>query len=158
MPNITIEYVILIPILFSQVILFPYVASTMASSWENSQRDIELQNTADHLVSTIQQLYLTINGEDILIGTVTHESPLPITVGPYPFIATGSLSEPPDNSAKVLTLTLILDEVGNTATASTVLGVNVNWLPSTFRSNSADAYIKVEKEDEVLTFSFGDVD
>ena len=158
MPNITIEYVILIPILFSQVILFPYVASTMASSWENSQRDIELQNTADHLVSTIQQLYLTINGEDILIGTVTHESPLPITVGPYPYVVTGALSDPPDNSAKVLTLTLILDEVGNTATASTVLGVNVNWLPSTLRSNSADAYIKVEKEAEDLTFSFGDVD
>lgn len=158
MPNVTIEYVILIPILFTQVILFPYVASTMVSSWQNSQRNIEVQDAVDHLVSTIQQLYLTINSEDILVGTVTQESPLPITVGSYSYAATGSLTDPPDNSAKILTITLTLDEVGNTATASTVLGDNVNWVPSTLRSGASDAYIIVEKEVDVLTFSFGDVD
>jgi hypothetical protein len=155
-PSVTIEYVILIPLLFSQVIVFPFVASTMTSSWQNSQRNIELQDAAGHLASTIQQLYLTINSEDILEGTVTYVSSLPITVGSYPYDVTGSLSDPPGDSAKVLTVTLTLDELGNTATASAVLGDNVEWTDSTLRSNSADASINVVKDvDGTLTFSFG---
>jgi hypothetical protein len=154
-PSVTIEYVILIPLLFTQVIVFPFVASTMTSSWQNSQRDIELQDAADHLASTIQQLYLTVNRDEILAGDITQASTLPVTVGSYPYNATGLLSDPPDGSAKVLTVSLTLDEVDNTANASAVLGTNVQWIDSTLRSNSADAYIKVEKADGTLTFSFG---
>jgi hypothetical protein len=155
-PSVTIEYVILIPLLFSQVIVFPFVASTMTSSWQNSQRNIELQDAANHLASTIQQLYLTINSENILAGEITQTSPVPITVGFYPYDATCSLSNPPGGSAKILTVTLTLDEVGNTATASAVLGDNVEWTDSTLRSNSADASINVVKDvDGTLTFSFG---
>jgi len=155
-PSISIEYVILIPLLFSQVIVFPFVASTMTSSWHNSQRNIELQGAADHLASTIQQLYLTINSEDILAGDINQTSPVPITVGFYPYNATGSLSNISENSVRILTVTLTLDDVGNTATASAVLGDNVQWTDSIFRSNSADAYITVNKaEDGMLTFSFG---
>lgn len=155
MPSVTIEYVILIPLLFTQVIVFPLVASTMTSSWQNSQRDIELQDAADRLASTIQQLYLTVNRDEILAGDITQVSPLPVTVGSYPYNVTGSLSDPPDGSAKILTVTLTLDEVGNTANASAVLGTNVQWIDSTLRSNSADAYINVEKAAGTLTFSFG---
>jgi len=154
-PSVTIEYVILIPLLFSQVIVFPFVASTMTSSWQNSQRDIELQDAADHLASTIQQLYLTVNRDEILECTVTQSSPVPVTVASYPYNATCLLSTPPDGSVKVLTVTLTLDEVDNNATASAVLGTNVQWIDSTLRSNSADASINVEKEDDTLTFSFG---
>jgi len=153
--SVAIEYVILIPLLFTQVIVFPFVASTMTSSWQNSQRDIELQDAADHLASTIQQLYLTINRDEILAGTVTQASTLPVTVSSYPYNATGLLSNPPDGSAKILTVTLTLDDVGNTATASAVLGTNVQWIDSTLRSNSADASINVEKEDDTLTLYFG---
>ena len=49
MVNITIEYIIMIPLLFTQVIVFPLVASTMTSNWQNSQRNVELQDAADHL-------------------------------------------------------------------------------------------------------------
>jgi hypothetical protein len=157
-PSVTIEYVILIPLLFSQVIVFPLVASTMTSSWQNSQRDIELQDAADHLASTIQQLYLTVNRDEILVGEIIQASTVPVTVASYPYSATGSLSDPPDCSAKVLTVTLILDEVENNATASVVLGTNVNdWTDSTpLRSNSADACINVQKfSNNTITFSFG---
>jgi hypothetical protein len=127
-PSVTIEYVILIPLLFTQVIVFPFVASTMTSSWQDSQRNIELQDAADHLASTIQQLYLTINNEDILAGTVTQASTLPITVSSYPYNATGSLSSPSDpDSTRILTVTLTLEEVDNTVTAAAVLGPNVQW-------------------------------
>ena len=155
MPSVTVEYVILIPLLFTQVIIFPMVASTMTSSWQNTQRDIELQDAANHLVSTIQQFYLTINSDDILACNVTQASTVPITVASYPYSATCSLSDPSDGSAKILTVSLVLDEVANAANASTVLGPNVEWIDSTLRSNSAAAYIKVEKKDGTLTFSFG---
>jgi len=156
-PSVAIEYVILIPLLFSQVIVFPFVASTMASSWQDSQRNIELQDAADHLASTIQQLYLTINNEDILAGTVTQASTLPVTVSSYPYTATGSLSSPSDpESTRILTVTLTLDEVDNTATAAAVLGPNVQWTESTLRSNSAEASIDVQKfSNSTLVFSFG---
>jgi hypothetical protein len=156
-PSVAIEYVILIPLLFTQVIVFPFVASTMASSWQDSQRNIELQDAADHLASTIQQLYLTINNEDILAGTVTQASTLPVTVSSYPYNATGSLSSPSDpDSTRILTVTLTLDEVDNTATAAAVLGPNVQWTESTLRSNSADASIDVQKfSNSTLVFSFG---
>jgi len=156
-PSVAIEYVILIPLLFSQVIVFPFVASTMSSSWQDSQRNIELQDAADHLASTIQQLYLTINNDDILAGTVTQSSTLPVTVGSYPYTATGSLSNSSDpDSTRILTVTLTLEEVDNTATAAAVLGPNVQWTESTLRSNSADASIDVQKfSNSTLVFSFG---
>lgn len=159
MVSVTIEYVIMIPLLFTQVIVFPLVASTMTSNWQNSQRNIELQDVADHLASTIQQLYLTMNSNDVLTCNVTQASTLPITVWSYPYTATGSLSNPPDPGAtKILTVTLTLDDEGNTVTAQAVLGPNVQWTESTFRSTSVDASINVQKLDDTehtLGFSFG---
>lgn len=156
MPNVTIEYVILIPLLFTQVIVFPFVASTITSNMQTSQRNIELQDTADHLASTIQQLYLTINREEILEGIVTQESNVPITVGSYPYTATGLLSSSSENSSKLLEVILTLDDVDNTATAVAVLGPNAQWTDSTFRSTSNDASIEVHKlSNSTLVFSFG---
>ena len=157
MPSISIEYVILIPLLFSQVIVFPFVASTMTSSWQDSQRDVALQEVANHLASTIQQLYLTVNRDEILAGNITQSSMLPVTVASYPYNVNASLSDPSDGSAKVLTVILTLDELGNMVTAATVLGSNVgDWDTPTLRSNSAHASIHVNKsEDNVISFSFG---
>ena len=157
MPSVSIEYVIMIPLLFTQVMVFPFVASTMTSNWQNSQREIELQDAADHLASTIQQLYLTINSQDILTGYVTQASTLPITVASYPYNATGSLSDPSNpDTTKILTVTLTLDDVANTVSANAVLGPNVIWNESTFRSTSLDASINVQKfSNGTLAFSFG---
>ncbi len=156
MPNVTIEYVILIPLLFTQVIVFPFVASTITSNMQTSQRNIELQDTANHLASTIQQLYLTINRPEILAGTVTQESNVPITVGSYPYTATGLLSGSSENSSKILEVILTLDDVDNTATAVAVLGPNVQWTDSIFRSTSTDASIEVQKlSNSTIVFSFG---
>ena len=158
MVNVTIEYVILIPLLFTQVIIFPFVAGIITSNWQNSQRDIELQDTADHLASTIQQLYLTINRDEIWVGTIIQESTVPTTVGSYPYTATGSLSSASEGSTKILTVTITLEDVGNTATAIAVLGPNTAWTESTLSSTSADASIEVQKLDDpehTLVFSFG---
>jgi len=160
MPSITVEYVILIPLLFTQIIVFPLVASTMTNNWQESQRDVALQEVADHLASTIQQLYLTVNRPEILSGDVTQVSMLPVTVASYPYNVTASLSNPPNPGVvKILTVSLTLDEFGTTVTAAAVLGPNVEWTDSTLRSNSVDASINVNKFSNsthtILTFSFG---
>jgi len=72
-PHITIEYVIFIPVLFIQIIVFPFVASMMATTWANNQREVELQNVADQLASTVQQLYLFVNREEISCAWVYRE-------------------------------------------------------------------------------------
>jgi hypothetical protein len=64
-PHITIEHVILLPMLIAQILVFPLAANMMATTWRDTQREAELQNAADHLASTIQQLYLFINQKEI---------------------------------------------------------------------------------------------
>jgi hypothetical protein len=160
MVSITIEYVILIPLLFTQVIIFPLVASTMTNSWQDSQRDVALQDIANHVASTIQQLYLTANREEILTGNINQSTNLPASISSYPYSVTAELSSPPDPDAvRVLTVTVTLDDLDNVVTAAAVLGSNVQWVESTLRSNSADASINVNKFSNsthtILTFSFG---
>ena len=156
MVSVTIEYVILIPLLFSTVIVFPFVANRITTENQEAQLRIELQGVADHMASTIQQLYLTVNGEEILTGTITQASPVPVTVGSYPYNVEGSLYEPGDGSAKVFTAFLTLDDIAITVTASAVLGPNVLWTDSTLRSTSVDASIIVEKySNGTLGFTFG---
>ena len=155
MPHITIEYVILIPLLFAQILVFPLAASIMASSWVDARREAALQDAASHLASTIQQLYLSVNREEIAAGNMTQASTLPQTIESYPYEAWGNLTILDSNSSRVLTLTLRLEEAGNTATATALLGSNAEWDGGTFRSNSPDASIKVRKfVNGTLIFSF----
>jgi len=157
-PHVTIEHVILIPLLFIQILVFPLVASIMASNWADSYRDGALKDAADHLASTIQQLFLSVDRREISAGTVTQASTLPSTIESCPYTAVGSLSSPSDpNSNRILTLSLTLEKVGNTATANAVLGSNVLWEEeSIFQSNSPDASIEVQKfANGTLLFSFG---
>ncbi|UCC58468.1 MAG: hypothetical protein JSW14_00640 [Candidatus Bathyarchaeum sp.] len=157
MPNVTIEYVILIPLLFTQVIVFPLVANTITSSWQESERNVALQEAADHLASTVQQLYLTVNREEILAGTITHALRIPATINSYPYTAMGSLSSPSDpNSTRILTLTLTMED-GTTVTALAVMGSNVIWTENPIlQSNSANASLELQKfSNSTIVFSFG---
>jgi len=157
-PHITIEHVILVPVLFAQILIFPLAASFITSTWTNAQRNAELQDAANLLASTIQQLYLSVNRKEILAGNITQASTLPPTIDSYSYKAVGSLMAPLDpNSSRVLTLSLTLERVRNTATANAVLGPNVLWLEgSVFESTSPNASVKVQKfTNGNLLFSFG---
>lgn len=158
MPHIAIEHVILIPLLFIQILVFPLAAGIMASNWADSHRDVALKDFANHLASTIQQLYLSVNRDEILARNITQASILPRTIDSYPYTAVGSLrSASGQNSSRILTLTLTLGVVENTAVASAVLGSNVLWkAESVLQSNSAGASIEVQKfVNGTLLFSFG---
>jgi hypothetical protein len=115
-PNITIEHTIMLPILLLQVFLLPLVANTMALAWTDARRQNALQDAADHLGSMIRQLYSCFSQQGISAGNVTQASTLPPTIEGYPYTAVvDSLVSLGSDSSKILTLTLTLEEVGNTA-------------------------------------------
>jgi hypothetical protein len=159
MPHITIEYVIMVPLLLLQIFLFPLTASWLMNIWVNSRRTLALNEAASHLGSTIQQIYLTLNHTTISAGVVTQKSNVPPYIENYPYTANGTLKtvlDPALNSSKILKITLKLRTIGTTVTTSVILGQMVQWKESTFVSNSTNACIRAEKfTNGTISLSFG---
>ena len=159
MPHITIEYVIMVPLLIMQIILFPLTTSWLMNIWVDSRRTLALQEAASHLGSTIQQIYLTLNHTTISAGIVTQKSNVPPFIENYPYIGTATLKtvlDPALNSSKILKITLRLNTIGTTVTTSVILGQMVQWQESTFVSNSTNACIRAEKfTNRTISLSFG---
>ena len=159
MPHITIEYVIMVPVLILQIFLFPLAASWLMNVWVDSRRTLALQEVASHLGSTMQQMYFSLNHETILTGTVTQKSSVPPFIENYPYTGNATLRtvlDPALNASKVLEITLRLRTVGTTVTTSVILGQNVLWRKSTFVSNSTNACIMAEKfANGTICLSFG---
>lgn len=158
MPHVAIEAILMTPLLVIQILLFPFVASTMSSYWANATRDVALQETASQIGSTIQQLYLSLNRIEVSTGTITQTSTFPTEIAGHSYTVRGSLRTSLNpGSGKVLILNLTLQGLGNSVTAQTSLGSNVLWnQASIFSSSSPNASIKVQKSaDGTLSFSFG---
>jgi hypothetical protein len=62
---------IMVPVLILQIFLFPYVANVIMGAWENDRVDLQLEEIAANLGSSVQQLYYTMNRELISSGTLT---------------------------------------------------------------------------------------
>jgi hypothetical protein len=149
MTQITIEYMIMSPLLIMQIILFPFVAGLIMNGWVDSRRTLVLQETASNLGSSIQQLYSALNHGTISTGNVTNTLELPMFIEDYAYSGTGTLratSGPTVDSTKILYITLSLRGTNIASTTSITLGSNVNWdSHSTLYSNSTDAGILGEK-------------
>ncbi len=148
MVHVTIEYMIMIPILIMQIFLFPLTASWLMNVWVDSRRTLAIQDAASHLGSTIQQLYFALNHGTISSGKATYSTGLPPYIEDYPYFANATLRAalgPPLNSSQILEITLTLITTKMTATSSAVLGLNVLWQPSTYKSNSTHACVTAEK-------------
>jgi len=146
--HITIEYMIMIPILIMQIFLFPLAASWLMNIWVDSRRTLALQEATSHLGSTMQQLYFSLNHETISAGTATYLLGLPPFIENHHYIGNATLRtvlDPTLNSSKVLELTLKLAKTSITVTTSVILGPNVLWRESTFMSNSTNARVSAEK-------------
>jgi len=129
----------------------------MWASWANTTRDVTLRETASQMASTIQQLYLSLNRQEISTGIITQASTLPAEIAECSYYATGSLKASLQHGfGKILFLNLTLQELGNTVTVQTPLGTNVLWNDtSVFDSSSPNASIKVQKfTNGTLLFSF----
>jgi len=157
LPHVTIEAVILAPLLIVQITLFPFVASMMSSKWADSTWKITLEEAGSQMANTIQQLYLSFNRAEVSAGTMIQASTFPAEISGQAYIATGSLNwSLTQSSGKILVLNLTLQKTGVRATVRTPLGPNVLWdEQSLFDSSSPNASIKVRKfVDGTLLFSF----
>ncbi|MGB9778889.1 MAG: hypothetical protein ACPLW8_05740, partial [Candidatus Bathyarchaeales archaeon] len=156
---VTIEYVIMVPVLILQIFLFPLAASWLMNIWVDSRRTLALQEAASHLGSSIQQVYSALNHDSISAGTVTQKVDVPLFIENYPYVGNATLKtvlDPYLNSSKVLEITVRLATVGTTVTTSVILGQNVLWQESTFVSNSTNACIRAEKfANGTICLSFG---
>ena len=148
MPQITIEYIILLPILITQVFLFPMTASWLMNICVDSRRTLALKDITSHLGSTIQQLFFSLNHESISVGTATYSTHLPPLIEDNYFTGNATLrsvTEPAGNSSKVLEITMTLKNTQTSASSQVILGPNALWKESTFVSNSTSACVKAEK-------------
>jgi len=158
MTHITIEYMIMVPVLIMQIFLFPLTASWLMNIWVDSRRTLALQDAASHLGSTIQQLYFSLNHETISAGTATYSPRLPPFIEDYNYIGNATLRKvsASADSSKVLSITLTLAKTKITVTTLVVLGSNVLWRSSVFVSNSTNAVVSAEKlPDGTIRLYFG---
>lgn len=157
MANITIEYMILIPILILQIFLLPYAAGIFMGSWTTSSNTLALNDACAHVSSSIGQLYFFLNNPSLSSGTVTNNLNIPQYIGNYAYSGNATLiSVSGSSSEAVLELTLTL--IGSTISTTTpvTLGQNVQWLNSTFTSNSNNACITGQKDsNNTILLSFG---
>jgi hypothetical protein len=157
-PHVGMEYAILIPILILQVILLPLSTGLIMSVWTNNRIKSEIQDAANQVSSTIQQLYFSLNREDVLSTSnpVVQASNFPTTIESSPYYGTGSMKASPSNSSRTLNLRFTLQGPGIAANSSVTFGPNVSWRSSTFFSNSSSACIKALKySNRTIMFSFG---
>ncbi|HVP40631.1 MAG TPA: hypothetical protein VMS95_01590 [Candidatus Krumholzibacteriaceae bacterium] len=159
MPHVGMEYAIMVPVLIMQVILLPLSTGWIMANWTNSRMQVGLQDAANNIGSTIEQMYLSLNRDDVLPGTITKSFNVPTTIESRIYFATGALKTA--NSTKILNLYFTLQGTATKANTSVTLGPNVAWQSSTFMSNSSAACIRLVKITNVtfpngaFTLSFG---
>ena len=146
MPQISIEYMIMIPLLILQVFLFPLTVGWMMNSWADSRQTLALRETASHVGSLVHQVYSALNHDSISDGEVTNTLKVPPFIEGYSYSGNASLRDAADNASKILDITLKFKGASVDATASVTLGANVMWnADSMFLSNSSYASLLAEK-------------
>jgi len=147
MPHITIEYMIMIPMLLMQIFLFPMTANWIMNTWVDSRRTLALQGVADHLASTMQQLYSSLDHASIPAGKDSYAPGLPPMIEDCNYFASGTLRPVSGGPGftKVIDLVVTLSGTKNSVTTAVILGPNLVWQPSLFLSNSTRACVTAEK-------------
>ena len=149
MPQITIEYMIMIPMLILQIFLFPLTAGWIMTTWVDSRQTLALREIASHVGSSVHQVYSALNHEAISAGTVTNRLEIPPFIEGYAYRGNASLrvlDPAAPNSSQFLDITLRFKGSQIEATTSVTLGSNVAWdQDSAFMSNSTYASLIAEK-------------
>ncbi len=156
MPSITLEYMIMVPVLIVQIFIFPLTASVIMNTWTDSRMTIELQGTAGHIGSSIQQLYYTMNHESMSSGSMSITLDTPPLIEGYAYETTLKHVEHLDTSYQIMNVTLkLLGTKDHTSTIVT-LGQNVDWQENlTFISGSQPIILKADKTSNSIWLSLG---
>lgn len=156
MTQVTLEYMIMIPLLILQIFLFPLVANAVMDSWNDSRRDLQLQETAAHFTSTIQQLYYTINHAS-MNGSVTIHLDIPLAIEQYPYKISLSHAPMVTGGYEVMNVTLNFISVESGTSTIVTLGNNVDWQNLNFNSTQANLILTAAKTaDQIMLTAGGD--
>jgi hypothetical protein len=145
MVQITIEYMILTPVLIMLIFLLPFVANAAMNTYSNSRQTLELQTVASHLGSTLQQVYFSLNHDSVSAGTITSNMEITPLLETYTYTVNCTSRMALDSGALIVDLKLMLSGSGATTNTSVTLGKNAAWTNSFFWSNSATACIVATK-------------
>jgi len=127
--QITIEYMIMVPVLILQIFLFPLVATMLMDNWAESQRTLELQQTAGILGSTIQQMSYAINRASVGTGTASMKVNLdiPPTIENHAYTVTMNKISDLETSYSIMNISLGFNSVEGYCSTLVTLGGNINW-------------------------------
>jgi len=155
-PSITLEYMIMIPVLILQIFIFPLTASVIMNTWADSSMTIELQETAGHMGSSIQQLYYTMNHASIPNGTMTITLDTPPLIQGHAYKTTLSHATHLDTSSQIMNVTLKLIGTNDQTSTLVTLGQNVDWQENlTFNSTAHSLNLIAHKMSNSIWLSFG---
>ncbi|MCW4011254.1 MAG: hypothetical protein NWF05_11670 [Candidatus Bathyarchaeota archaeon] len=159
MAHVTVEYMILVPMLILQIFLFPFAVGWVMDTWVDSRRELVLEETASHLGGSLQQVYLALNHQTIQSATLTNRLDIPLLIDGKAYTGNVTWHQAVDfevDSNRILDVTLTLSGSGLSATASVTLGSNVEWQNSTFLSSSTTVCIIAQKfSNGTINLSFG---
>jgi hypothetical protein len=148
MPHVTLEYVIMIPVLVLQLFLFPAVAGILMNNWVVQRRTVALEEAGSNIGSTIQQVYFEANQATVPACAMTYQLALPPFIDGYYYTVTAVLQPygGTSNASQLLTITLTLPSTAIKAASQVTLGANASWNSTTiFLSNSASTSIYATK-------------
>ena len=156
MAHITIEYMIMIPVLIMQIFLFPIAASVIMNTWGDSTTTIQLQTTAGHMGSSIQQLYYTMNHGSMSDGSMKITLDVPPIINGRAYTTTLSHVTHLDTSYQIMNVTLKI--IGTKVQTSTLVtfGQNVDWHENlSFNSTSHNLSLIGTKTSNSISISYG---
>jgi hypothetical protein len=155
-PSITIEYMIMVPVLILQIFLFPLTASVIMNTYVDSRMTLELQETAGLTGSSIQQLYYTINHASVPNGTMKITLDTPPLIEGHAYTTTLSHLTQSETSSQIMNITLELIGTKDQASTLVTLGQNVDWNENlAFNSTAHSLSILANKTSDSIWLSFG---
>jgi hypothetical protein len=150
---------IMIPVMILQIFLFPLVATMMMDNWAESQRTLELQETAGLLGSTIQQMSYAINRASVSSGSASMKVNLdiPKTIENHAYMVTLHKISDVETSYSVMNITLHFISVDGYSSTVVTLGSNANWEDNlSFNSNSQGLSLVATKTEDAITLTLED--
>lgn len=158
MTQITIEYMIMVPVMILQIFLFPYVAVMLMDNWTSSRQTIELGDIASQVGSTVQQMYYIINHASVNSGSASMKVALdiPQTVDNIAYTVILSHASNVDSAYQIMNITLHVNKGSAQTSTLVTLGDNIDWENNlSFSSFTRNLTLTATKTANTITLSLG---
>jgi hypothetical protein len=147
---------IMIPVLIMLIFLFPYSATVIMGSYQDSLITMELQSTAGHVSSSIQQLYYSMNHATFSNGSMQIKLDIPQLIQGRAYSTTLSHIASTDTTCQLMNVTLKTIHGTDQVSSLVTLGTNVNWQENlAFNSTAHSLSIAANKTANSIWISLG---